>query len=33
MSESVHLTIGYLLGNKQGDLESKSYGWIGNMKG
>ena len=32
MCESPHLTIPYLLRDEQGDLESKSLSWIGNIK-
>ena len=33
MSGSLHLTISYLLKDKQKDLESKSYGWLIKLKG
>ena len=33
MSESLHLTIHYLLRDKQKDLESKSYGWLIKLRG
>ena len=32
MSESLNLTIGYLLRDEHKDLESKSYNWIVNVR-
>ena len=33
MSESLHLTIGYLLRDKHNNLESKLHGWLVNVRG